>query len=41
MNFTVKSLAAGKHRSACAVVGVFDGHRLSAPAQEIDRLSHG
>ncbi|MBK9131323.1 MAG: leucyl aminopeptidase [Gammaproteobacteria bacterium] len=41
MNFTVKSLAAGKHRSACAVVGVFDGHRLSASAQDLDRLSHG
>ncbi|MCC6302116.1 MAG: leucyl aminopeptidase [Gammaproteobacteria bacterium] len=41
MEFTVKSLAAGKHRSACAVVGVFDGHRLSPSAQELDRLSHG
>jgi leucyl aminopeptidase len=41
MEFTVKSIAAGKQRSSCAVVGVFDGQRLSPSAQDIDRLSHG
>ncbi|MBK8162667.1 MAG: leucyl aminopeptidase [Gammaproteobacteria bacterium] len=41
MEFIVKSITIGKQRSTCAVVGVFDGHRLSPSAQELDRLSNG
>jgi leucyl aminopeptidase len=41
MEFTVKSIAIGQQRSTCAVVGVFEGQRLSPSAQALDRLSHG
>jgi leucyl aminopeptidase len=41
MEFTVKSVPIGQQRSACAMVGVFEGQRLSPSAQALDRLSHG
>jgi len=41
MEFTVKSIPIGQQRSACAVVGVFEGQRLSPSARALDRLSHG
>ena len=41
MEFTVKSVPVTKQRSSCAVVGVFEGQRLSPSAQALDRLSHG
>src|SRR3954467_5930627 len=36
MEFSIKSGNPEKQRSACIVVGVFDGRRLSAAAQALD-----
>jgi leucyl aminopeptidase len=37
MEFSIKSGALAKLRAGCVVVGVFDGRRLSASAQDLDR----
>ena len=39
MEFSIKSGSPDKQRSACVVVGVFDGRKLSAPAQALDSAS--
>ena len=39
MEFSIKSASPEKQRSACVVVGVFEGRRLSAPAQALDNAS--
>jgi leucyl aminopeptidase len=39
MEFSIKSGSPEKQRSGCVVVGVFDGRKLSAPAQAIDSAS--
>jgi leucyl aminopeptidase len=36
MEFSIKSGSPEKQRSGCVVVGVFDGRKLSGPAQSID-----
>jgi leucyl aminopeptidase len=41
LEFSIKSGAPEKQRSACVVVGVFDQRKLSAPAIDIDRASDG
>jgi len=41
LEFSIKSGAPEKQRSACVVVGVFDHRKLSAPAIDIDRASDG
>ena len=41
LEFSIKSGAAEKHRSACVVVGVFENRKLSAPAADVDRASDG
>ena len=41
MEFSIKSANPEKQKSACAVVGVFETRKLSAPAQAIDRVSGG
>jgi leucyl aminopeptidase len=41
MDFFVKSGTAEKQRSGCLVVGVFQGRKLSATAQQIDHVSGG
>jgi leucyl aminopeptidase len=39
MEFSIKSGSPEKQRSGCVVVGVFDGRKLSTPAQAIDSAS--
>ena len=41
MEFSIKSGSPEKQRTGCAVVGVFEGRKLTAPAQEIDRAAKG
>ena len=41
MQFTVKSVTAATHKTAAMVVGVFEGRKLSAPAQQLDAASGG
>ncbi len=41
MEFGVKSGSPEKQRSACIVVGVFEPRRLSAVAEQLDRISDG
>jgi len=41
MKFTIQSGAAEKQRCECAVVGVFEGGRLSAAAQRLDIAAKG
>ena len=41
MEFGVKSGSPEKQRSACIVVGVFEPRRLSAVAEQLDRVSDG
>ncbi|MFP5380706.1 MAG: leucyl aminopeptidase [Gammaproteobacteria bacterium] len=41
LEFSIKSGAPEKQRTACVVVGVFEGRKLSDPGQEIDRASGG
>jgi len=41
LEFSIKSGAPEKQRSACVVVGVFDSRKLSAPAVDVDRASDG
>jgi leucyl aminopeptidase len=41
MEFSIKSGSPGKHRTGCVVVGVYEGRRLSAAAQDIDAASGG
>ena len=39
MEFSIKSGSPGKQRAGCVVVGVFEGRKLSASAQDLDRAS--
>ena len=39
MEFSIKSGSPEKQRTGCVVVGVFEGRKLSAPAQAIDNAS--
>jgi leucyl aminopeptidase len=41
LEFSIKSGAPEKQRTACVVVGVFETRKLSGPAIEIDRASDG
>jgi leucyl aminopeptidase len=41
LEFSIKSLAPEKARTACAVVGIFETGQLSAAAKEIDKVSKG
>ena len=41
LEFSIKSGAPEKQRTACVAVGVFEGRKLSAPAVDIDRASDG
>jgi len=41
LEFSIKSGAPEKQRTACVVVGVFESRKLSAPAVDIDRTSDG
>ncbi len=41
MEFTVKSGGPEKQRSACIVVGVYEGRKLAASARQIDQISGG
>ncbi|MDP2266722.1 MAG: leucyl aminopeptidase, partial [Thiobacillus sp.] len=41
LEFSIKSGAPEKQRTACVVVGVFESRKLSAPATDIDRASDG
>ena len=41
MEFNTKSGNIAKQRSACIVVGVHEGRRLTPPAQQLDKLSKG
>jgi leucyl aminopeptidase len=41
LEFSIKSLAPEKARTACVVVGIFETGQLSAPAKEIDKASRG
>ncbi len=41
MQFLVKAGAAATQRSACVVLGVFEGRKLSTPAQDVDTASKG
>ena len=41
MEFSIKSGAPEKQRSACVVVGVFESRKLSAAEESIDRTSNG
>ncbi len=41
MEFGIKSGQPQKQRSACLVVGVFEGKRLSQTAEELDKASEG
>ncbi len=41
MEFSVKSGSPEKQRSACIVVGVYEPRRLSAVAEQLDKISDG
>lgn len=41
LEFSIKSGAPEKQRTACIVVGVFEGRKLSTPGVEVDRASEG
>jgi len=41
MEFSIKSGSPEKQRTGCVVVGVFEGRKLTAPAQDIDRAARG
>ena len=41
MEFSIKSGAPEKQRSACVVVGVFESRKLSASAESVDRAANG
>ncbi len=41
MEFSIKSGSPEKQRTGCVVVGVYEGRKLSAPAQAIDRAAKG
>ncbi len=41
MEFSINSGSPGKQRTGCVIVGVHEGRRLSAPAQELDRAAKG
>ncbi len=41
LEFSVKSGAPEKQRTACLIVGVFESRRLTAAAETIDRVSEG
>ncbi len=41
MEFSIKSGSPEKQRTGCVVVGVFEGRKLSASAQAIDKATKG
>jgi leucyl aminopeptidase len=41
MEFSIKAGSPEKHRTGCVVVGVFDGRKLSASAQQLDGSARG
>ncbi len=41
MEFSTKSIAPGLSKTACAVVGVYESRKLSAPAIALDRVARG
>ena len=41
MEFSVKSGHSEKQRTACIVIGVFEPRRLSAPAENLDKITDG
>ena len=41
MEFFAKSGAPARQRTACAIVGIFEGKQLSPPAQELDTAAKG
>ena len=41
MEFSIKSVQPGRARTGCAVVGVFDSRKLSAPAARLDEAANG
>lgn len=41
MEFSTKSIAPGLSKTACAIVGIFESRKLSAPATALDRVAKG
>ena len=41
MEFSIKSMQPGRTKTGCAVVGVFDARKLSAPAAHLDETARG
>ena len=41
MEFSIKSISPGQTKNGCAVIGVFEPRKLSAPAAELDRAAKG
>ena len=41
MEFSIKAGSPEKHRTGCVVVGVFDGRKLSASAEQLDGAARG
>lgn len=41
MEFSIKSTQPGRSRTGCAVVGVFESRKLSAPAAQLDAVTRG
>ncbi|MDK2123092.1 leucyl aminopeptidase [Parachitinimonas caeni] len=41
MEFSIKSASADKQKSACLVIGVYEGKKFSAAAESIDQASEG
>lgn len=41
MEFSIKSVRPGRARTGCAVVGVFESRKLSAPAARLDEAARG
>ena len=41
MQFSIKTISPGRAKTGCAVVGVFESPKLSAPAAKLDESAHG
>ncbi len=41
MEFSIKSISPGQTKNGCAVIGVFESRKLSAPAAALDRAAKG
>jgi leucyl aminopeptidase len=41
VEFSIKTVVPGQAKSGCAVVGVFESHKLTPAAAELDRVSRG